>query len=132
LVPTAVLRAKIASLGCTKTCPATPRAWNVLVDLATMLNVRQHAMQSLLDHTVGTVKYVNVTPVIIALEKPQTKQLVILVHTPKGKVQFHATNAYLACMKTTPVQRNVKIAALGNIKMQLGMIRVWIVALANT
>ena len=91
------------------------------MDLATMLNVRQHAMPSLLDLTVGTVKCVNVTPVIIALEKPQTKRLVILVHTPKTKDQFHATNAYLACMKTIPVQRNVKIAALGDIKMQLAM-----------
>ena len=43
---------KIVTLGYTKTCPATPRALNAQLALATKPNVRQHAMQSLLGHTI--------------------------------------------------------------------------------
>jgi hypothetical protein len=40
--------------------------------------------------------------------------------------------AFLARMKTIPVQQNVKIAAVGNIKMHLAMTRVWIAKSAST
>ena len=40
--------------------------------------------------------------------------------------------AFPARMKTIPVLPNVKIAALGNIKMRLAMTRVWIVVSDNT
>ena len=40
--------------------------------------------------------------------------------------------AYLARMKTIPGPPNVKIAAVGSIKMHLAMIRVWIAQQAGT
>jgi hypothetical protein len=45
-------RVKIVTLGYTKTCPATPRALNAQLALATKPNVRQHAMRC---HPVPTV-----------------------------------------------------------------------------
>jgi len=86
MVPTAVLRAKIASLGCTKTFPATPRALNAQVDLATQPNVRQHAMPCLLVPTVGITHFNHVTRVIFAKVKPPIKPLAHLEPTPPTPV----------------------------------------------
>ena len=57
---------------------------------------------------------------------------ILLIRAHHAKVAFikqlrakHLVcRAFLARTKTVPVQPNVKIAALGNIKMQLAMIRV--------
>ena len=48
----ATKRVKIVTLGCTKTCPATPRALNAPVDLATKPKAPRHAMRCLLVRTV--------------------------------------------------------------------------------
>ena len=62
----AMLRVTIVKLGRINIFPATPRALNAPVDLATKPKVPRHAMRCLLDPTVGTVKYVTVKQVIIA------------------------------------------------------------------
>ena len=50
----------------------------------------------------------------------------------QARVKRLVCRAFLARMKTLPVLPNVKIAASGNIKMHLAMIRVWIAKWANT
>ena len=107
-----MLRVTIVKLGRINIFPATPRALNAPVDLATQLKVPRHAMLSLLDRTVGTVKYVNVKQVIIAPVKPPTKPLVILGRMQPDQNQFRVLNALPERMPTLLVPYLVKIAAV--------------------
>jgi hypothetical protein len=91
---------------------------NAQVVLATQLKVLRHAMQSLLDLTVGTVKWANVKQVIIALVKPPIKPLVFLDRTPPKQDPLYASNAHPERMQirlapfivktaiTIPISRN--------------------------
>jgi hypothetical protein len=81
-------------------------------------------MVFLLVHTVGMVQFVNVKPVIIVKEKQQIKPHVIPAIIKKNRAKHLVYHAYLARMKTIPVQPNVKIAAVDNIKVHLAMTRV--------
>ena len=94
----ATQRVKIVQLDRTKTYPATPRAVTAPVDLATKPQVPRHAMLSLLDPTVGTVKCVNVKQVTFALAKPQIKLFVILGRMQPDQNQYPVLNAHLARM----------------------------------
>jgi hypothetical protein len=102
---------KIVKLGRINIFPATPRAVTAPVDLATKPKVPRHAMLSLLDPTVGTVKCVNVKQVIFALAKPQTKLLVVLGRMQPDQNQFHVLNAHLARMPILLVPQLAKSVA---------------------
>ena len=79
---------------------------------------------------VKNVRRVNlVHPMIKTLLRAHHAKLAIIKQVRAKHLVYHA---YLARMKTIPVQPNVKIAALGNIKMHLATKRVWIVASDNT
>ena len=68
------------------------------------------------------VRWVNlVHPMTILLTRASH---VFLGLIKQVRAKHRVCRAFLARMKTVPVQPNVKIAALGNIKMQLAMIRV--------
>ena len=69
-------------------------------------------MLSLLDRTLGTVKYVNAKQVIIALVKPQTKPLAHPAPTPPTKDPLHALNARPVPIPTRLVPFRVKIVTL--------------------
>ena len=88
----AMVRVTVVKLGRINIFPATPRALNAPVDLATKPKVPRHAMRCLLDPTVGTVKYVNVKQVIIAPVKPPIKPLVILGRMQPVPNQFRVSN----------------------------------------
>tara|TARA_B110001469_G_C9283640_1_gene156552 strand:+ start:55 stop:405 length:351 start_codon:yes stop_codon:yes gene_type:complete len=68
-------------------------------------------------------------PMIKTLLRAHCAELVIIKQVRAKHLVCHA---YLARMKTIPVQPNVKIAVLDNIKMHLAMTRVCIATLANT
>ena len=57
---------------------------------------------------------------------------VVLGSTKVIMVHHFVCHAFQERMETIPVQQNVKIAAVGSIKMHLVMIRVWIAKWANT
>ena len=105
-----MLRVTIVKLGRIKIFPATPRALNAPLGLATRPKVPRHAMVFLLDPTVGTVKYVNVKQVIIAPVKPPTKQVVALDHMQPKKDPLHALNAHPENMRLLMVPQLATIA----------------------
>ena len=105
-------RAKIALKTITKIYWAIPRAMNAPVDMLTKLRVLRHAMLSLLDRTVGTVKYVNVKQVIIAPVKLQTKRLVVLGRMQPVQNQFRVLNAHQARMRLFLVPKLAKIVTV--------------------
>ena len=69
-------------------------------------------MLSLLDRTVGTVKYVNVKRGITAPVKPQTKRLVFLGRTQSDQNQFRVLNALPERMPTLLVPYLAKLATV--------------------
>ena len=76
------------------------------------------------------VRWVNlVHPMTILLIRAHRAFLGIIKQLQAKHLVYHA---FLARMKTIPVQPNVKSAALGDIKMQPAMTRVWIAKWANT
>ena len=107
-----MLRVTIVKLGRINIFPATPRALNAPVDLATKPKVPRHAMVFLLDPTVGTVKCVNVKQVIIAPVKPPTKPLVILGRMQPVQNQFRVLNVHPGRMRLLLVPRLAKIVTL--------------------
>ena len=82
------------------------------VDMLTKLKVLRHAMLSLLDRTVGTVKYVSAKQVIIALVKLAMKLRVHPDTTPPTKDPLHALHAHPECMPTLLVPQLAKIATV--------------------
>ena len=108
----ATLRVTIVILGRINIFPATPRALNVPVDLATKPKVPRHAMLSLLDRTVGTVKYVNVKQVIIAPVKPPTKPLVTLGRMQPVQNQYRVLNVHRALLQHCLVPQLAKIVTV--------------------
>ena len=108
----ATQHAKIVALDGFKNYQAILRALNAPVDLATKPKVPRHAMLSLLDRTVGTVKYVNVKQVIIAPVKPPTKRLVILGRMQPVQNRLRALNAHPARMPTLLVPQLAKIVTV--------------------
>ena len=107
-----MLRVTIVKLGRINIFPATPRALNAPVDLATKPKVPRHAMVFLLDPTVGTVKYVTVKQVIIAPVNPPTKPLVILGRMQPVQNQFHVLNVHPGRMRLLLVPRLAMIVTL--------------------
>jgi hypothetical protein len=105
-------RVTIVKLGRINIFPATPRALNAPVDLATQLKVPRHAMLSLLDRTVGTVKYVNVKQAIIAPVKPPTKRLVILDRMQPVQNQYRVLNVHRALLQHCLVPQLAKIVTM--------------------
>ena len=105
-------RVKIVVLDGFKNYPATPRAVNAQLALATRPKVPRHATLSRLVRTVGTVKYVNVKRGITAPVKPQTKLLVILGRTQPDQNQSHVLNAHPARMPILLVPKFAKIVIL--------------------
>jgi hypothetical protein len=85
---------------------------NAPLGLVTQLKVLRHAMQSLLDLTVGTVKFVNVKQVIIALVKLPIKLLVILGRTPRKQDRLYALNVHPAHLPTQLAPFIVKTAMM--------------------
>ena len=57
---------------------------------------------------------------------------VVLGNTKVIMVHHFVCHAFQERMETIPVQQNVKIAAVGNIKMHLAMMRVWIAKWGST
>ena len=79
---------------------------------------------------VKNVRRVNlVHPMIKTLLRAHCAELVIIKQVRAKHLVCHA---YLARMKKIPVQPNVKIAVLDNIKMHVAITRVCIATLANT
>ena len=85
---------------------------NAPLGLVTQLKVLRHAMQSLLDLTVGTVKFVNVKQVIIALVKLPIKLLVFLGRTPPKQDRLYALNVHPAHLPTQLAPLIVKTAMM--------------------
>ena len=108
----AMLRVTIVKLGCINIFPVTPRALNAPVDLATMRNVRQHAMRYLQVRTVGTVHFEDVFPVISAKVKPPIKPLAHPDSTPPKQDPLHALNVRPERTPTLSVPKPAKIATL--------------------
>ena len=108
----AMLRVTIVKLGGSKNYQATLRAVNAQLVLVTKLKVLRRAMLSLLDRTVGTVKYVNVKQVIIAPVKLQTKRLVVLGRMQPVQNQFRVLNAHQARMRLFLVPKLAKIVTV--------------------
>jgi len=76
------------------------------------------------------VRWVNlVHPMTILLIRAHRATVGIIKELRAKRLVYHA---FLARMKTIPVQPNVKIAALDNIRMYLAMTLVWIVVSDNT
>jgi hypothetical protein len=70
-----------------------------------------------------------VHPMTILLIRAHHAKVAIIKQLRAKRLVYHA---FLARMKTIPVQPNVKIAALDNIRMYLAMTLVWIVVSDNT
>ena len=111
-----VFRAKLAK----KAIPAVPNAPVVLL-------VNQVRVPMARAKHVRRVNLVH--PMTILLLRAHHAKVAFIKQVRAKHLVCHA---FLARTKTVPVQPNVKIAALGNIKMQLGMTLVWIVASADT
>ena len=108
----ATQRVKIVQLDRTKTYPATPRALNAPVDLATKPKVPQHAMPCLLVPTVGITHFNHVTRVIFAKVKPPIKPLARPDPTPPTKDPLHALNAHQERMPTLLVPHLAKVVTV--------------------
>ena len=136
-----------------KTGPEQNRAKNVLqIHLPTPVGCRRVIRAKWVKKAILAVPNAPVVPlakrvrVPMALAKhvrwvnlvhPITILLTRAYHVFLGRIKqvwakHRVCRAFLARMKTVPVQPNVKIAALGNTKMQLGMTLVWIAPQANT
>ena len=108
----ATQRAKIAWKEDFKTMRERQLVLNAPLVLATQLKVPRHAMLSLLDLTVGTVKCVNVKRDITAPVKPPIKPLAHPDPTPPTKDPLHALNVHLERMPTCLAPLIVKTAIL--------------------
>jgi len=104
--------AKIVSLDGFKNYPATQRAVNAQLALATKPKVLRHAMVFLLVRTVGMAHFVRVIQVIFAKVRPPIKPRANPDPTPPTKDPLHALNAHPERMPARLAPLIVKTAKL--------------------